>query len=88
MYFGVLAVGIVGALIGRFQAAGMARALLATALAQALVGVIALVANLGATGPMWPLDILALTWFFAMLWLISAWLFWNGARGGPERGAV
>jgi hypothetical protein len=33
MYFGVLAVGISGAFVARFQPHGMARALLATALA-------------------------------------------------------
>ena len=47
MYFGVLAVGIIGAVIARFQPHGMARALVATALAQALVAVIALIARVG-----------------------------------------
>ncbi len=42
MYIGVLAVGIIGALIARFQPHGMARALFATAAAQVLVAVIAL----------------------------------------------
>ena len=51
MYGGVLAVGIVGAIIARFQPHGMARALVATALAQALVAVIALIAGLGFAGP-------------------------------------
>jgi hypothetical protein len=41
MYVGVLAVGIIGAIIARFRPHGMARALFATALAQALVAVIA-----------------------------------------------
>jgi len=80
MYIGVLAVGIIGAIIARFQPHGMARALYATALAQALVAVIALIAGLGSTGPIWPRDILILTGFFAALWLISAWLFRNAAR--------
>ena len=43
MYIGVLAVGIIRAIIARFQPHGMARALFATALAQALVAVIALI---------------------------------------------
>ena len=47
MYFGVLAVGIVGALIARFRPEGMARALFATALAQMSVAAIALIAGLG-----------------------------------------
>lgn len=80
MYGGVLAVGIIGAIIARFRPHGMARALLATALAQALVAVIALIAGLGFT--------FILTGFFVALWLISAWLFLKAARGGPERGAV
>jgi hypothetical protein len=80
MYGGVLAVGIIGATIARFQPDGMARALFATALAQAFVAVIALVARLGSTGPIWPRDILILTGFFAALWLISAWLFRKAAR--------
>ena len=42
MYFGVLAVGIIGAIIARLQPLGMARALFVTALAQALVLALAL----------------------------------------------
>jgi hypothetical protein len=80
MYGGVLAVGTLGALIGRFQPRGMARALAATALAQGLVGAIALVAGLGSTGANWPGVIVVLTGFFAALWLVSAWLFRKAAR--------
>jgi hypothetical protein len=80
MYGGMLAVGILGGLIVRFQPDGMARALAATALAQALVGVIALVAGLGSTGANWPRVIVVLTGFFAALWLVSAWLFRQTAR--------
>src|SRR5688500_20220430 len=47
MYFGVLAVGIVGALIARFRPRGMARALFATALAQTSVAAIALILEIG-----------------------------------------
>jgi hypothetical protein len=43
MYFGVLAVGFIGALIARFRPHGMARTLFTMALAQILVPVIALV---------------------------------------------
>ena len=72
MYAGVLAVGIVGALAARFRPLGMARALVATALAQALVAVIALAAGWGFT--------LVLTGIFMALWLGSAWLFRRAAR--------
>jgi hypothetical protein len=87
MYGGVLAVGIVGAVIARFKPVGMTRALSATALAQALVAVIALTAGSGSTGPGWPWEILILTGFFAVLWLISAWLFRKAAREQTPAGA-
>ena len=80
MYGGVLAIGIIGAVIARFQPDGMARALVATALVQALVCAIALIAGLGSTGPTWPWNILMLTGFFAALWLTSAWLFRKATR--------
>ena len=87
MYFGVLAVGIIGALIARFRAGGMARALFATALAQASVAAIALIAGLGYP---WsgPLELLALNGFFVALFVGSAWLFRRAAHGRPERDAV
>ncbi|PVE21158.1 hypothetical protein DC522_28095 [Microvirga sp. KLBC 81] len=88
MYGGVLAIGTTGAIIARFQPDGMVRALFATALAQALVAVIALIAGLGSTGPSWPWDILILTGFFAALWLISAWLFRKAAREQVPAGAA
>lgn len=74
MYFVVLAVGIIGAIIARFQPHGMARALLATALAQTLVAVVTLIAGLGLP---WsgPAEILGLNGFFIALFTGSAWLF-------------
>jgi hypothetical protein len=88
MYGGVLAVAIVGAVIAGFQARGMARALVATALAQALAGMIALIAGWGSTGANWPQVIVVLTLFFAALWLISAWLFRKAAREQTPAGAT
>ena len=87
MYYGVLAVGFIGAIIARFQPHGMARALFATALAQALVAVIALIAGLGSTGPIWPWDILGITGFFVTLFVGSAWLFQHAAREQPPANA-
>jgi hypothetical protein len=80
MYFGVLAVGVVGAIAARFRPLGMARALAATALAQAVVAAIALIAGLGLP---WspPAEILALNGFFIALFAGSAWLFRRAARG-------
>jgi hypothetical protein len=82
MYVGVLAVGIIGALFARFQPHGMARALFATALAQAVVAVIALIAGLGYP---WsgPLELTLLNGFFVVLFAGSAWLFRRAALGQP-----
>ena len=89
MYFGVLAVGIIGAIIARLRPPGMARALFATAPAQALVAVIALIITLGSPwSPPGVLGTLILNGFFVALFVGSAWLFREAARGGPERGAV
>lgn len=87
MFFGVLAVAVIGAMIARFQPGGMARAMFATALAQGLVAAVALIAGLGSAGPIWPRDILVLTAFFAALWLFSAWLFRSAADAQRLSGA-
>ena len=97
MYAAVLAVGMIGAIIARFEPEGMARALFATALAQALVAAVALVAGLGLPASP-PLEILGLNGFFAALWIGAAWLFGKaaarehppaagaGPAGGPTAG--
>lgn len=79
MYGGVLAVGIIGAIIARFQPHGMALALAATAFAQAIVALIALL--VGWEDP-WngPLEILALNGVFVALFAGSAWLFRRAAH--------
>ena len=58
----------------------MARALMTTSLAQALVGVIALA--------MGSVEAFVLTAFFAALWLTSAWLFRKAAREQVPAGAA
>jgi hypothetical protein len=87
MYLGVIVVGLIGAVIARFQLRGMARALYVMALAQILVAAIALAAKLGVSGPIWPNDVLALTGFFTALWLASGWLFGRSAQD-VKRGGV
>jgi hypothetical protein len=84
MYVGVLAVGILGAVIARFEPLGMSRALFATALAQALVAVIALIA--GMDPPATQL-IIILSGFFVALYVASACLFQRAAWEGPVAGA-
>jgi hypothetical protein len=88
MYLGVLAVGFVGALIARFHPRGMALALFATAVAQMLVPVIALVIwkagwqdlLIDPNSPHPPFHpgitpVFGLNAFFAMLFVGSALLF-------------
>jgi hypothetical protein len=87
MYGGVLAVGIIGAIIARFQPVGMARALLAMALAQALVAVIALIAGKHQAPISSVFEILGLNGFFVALFIGSAWLFRHAARRQPPADA-
>ncbi|MCB8944398.1 MAG: hypothetical protein H6658_11680 [Ardenticatenaceae bacterium] len=79
MYFGVIAVGIIGAILARLQPAGMARTMLAMAAAQALVAAIALFAGLGLpySGP---LELIGLNGFFVALFAGTAWLFQQATR--------
>lgn len=71
LYGGVLLIGMLGALIARFRPQGMARTLVATAIAQGLVAVTAQVAGHFT----W-----VLTAVFVALWLTSAHLFGKAAR--------
>ena len=73
MYAGVLAVGAIGAVIGRFEARGMARALFAMAGANTLVAVIALIFFPTVSPGL--LGILILNMFFTALWTASGFLF-------------
>lgn len=89
MYFVVPLVGIIAAALARFQPAGMARALFATALAQALVLAIALIRNLQIT--YWTSAVsrgFGLNAFFVVLFVGSALLFRAAARGESAPGAV
>ncbi len=71
VFFGVLLVGAVGACIARFKPQGMARALVATTIAQALAGVVALTQG--------SVEGVGLSAFFAVAWLVSAALFRKSA---------
>ena len=73
LYGGVLATAFVGAIGARFRARGMARAMVATATAQALVGIGAVIA--GADEPPGPLGEIVLNGLFVVLFASSAWLF-------------
>lgn len=84
MYLGVIAVGVVGAIVARFRARGMAAAMSVVAVAQALVGVGALVAGI-VPGFNSAFEILGVTGFFVALFAASAWMFWNAASRGQRQ---
>jgi hypothetical protein len=74
MFLGVIAVAVAGALIARFRARGMAKAMVTAAGAQAAVAVAALVLGYGFIGP--------ITVMFCALWLSAAFLFHRAASAG------
>ena len=86
LYAGVLAVGILGAVVARFlprgraRALAMARALLAMALVQALIAVAALIAGKHQSPVTSVYELLGLNVFFVALFAASAWLFRHAAR--------
>lgn len=91
MYFGVLAVGTIGALIVRFRPRGMARAMFIAALAQALVPVIALLIwnpDVSSTEAfVGILRVFGVNSIFVLLFLVSAGLFRNAAEEQTPAGA-
>jgi len=87
MYAGVLAIAITGAFTAALRAEGMARAMLATACAQALVAAIAAGFGMGLPESP-PLEILGANAAFVAMWLASAWLFRLAARGRMPEGTA
>ncbi|MFD1505787.1 hypothetical protein FE374_00690 [Georgenia yuyongxinii] len=83
MYLGVLAVLVVGAAVARFRARGMARALFATAVAQALVAVVALLAGMAGERGTSALEIVGVNGMFVALFCLSGWVFRHAAA--PEK---
>lgn len=84
VFGGVLSVGLVGALLARFRARGMAYAAFAMALAMAAAGGGAvLTGHIPAYNT--PFQMLGITGFFFALWVASAGLFWESARTQDEQ---
>lgn len=80
MFFGVLLVGVVGAFVAKFRPRGMAAAMVATAVAQGAAAVVALIGGY---------FVVPLVGAFALMWLLSAWLFRKAADqtlSGPAPG--
>jgi len=80
MYFVVVAVGIIGALVMRLKPAGMMRVLLAMAFVQVIITGVAMIAKLGLpySGPM---ELILMNGFFIVAFLVAAWLFRKAAAG-------
>jgi hypothetical protein len=78
LYVGVLAIGSIGAIVARLQPRGLARALSATALVQALVGAVApALPNTASTA-----QIVIVHGVFVALFAGAALLFRHAARSG------
>lgn len=80
LFAGALATGAIGAVIARFKPAGMAWALSATALAQFLVPVVALLIWRPDFSP-GVVHVFVLNFVFVLLFATAAWLFRHAARG-------
>ena len=74
LFFGVLTLALGGAIIVRFRAEGMARAMAVTAGAQVAAAALAVLMEPDVKG------FLLGTAMFVPLWLLSAWLFARAAR--------
>ena len=83
LYYGVLAVGVVGSIVARFRPRGMARAMAATALAQAAVATGALFAGWGEVAQSGPFEVVGINGGFVALWVASAVLFRWAAQAQP-----
>lgn len=87
LFGGVLAAGLLGAIVARFRPVGMVLAMAAAALVQVLAPVAASALGLSSTASIWSAEVLLLTGFFAAMWLTSALLFHKAAAPdfGPRR---
>ena len=81
IYGGVIGVAVVGAAIARLRPWGMACAMIATAVAQMLVIVIALIVGKQHVEVSSVGEIVGANGFFVGLWMGAGWLFRRAARG-------
>ena len=76
IFFGVIAIALIGAFLVRFRAKGMALVMAATAAAQFGTAFVALA---------YEHIVFAIVGVFALGWLLAAWLFREAARGEASR---
>ncbi|HOI29631.1 MAG TPA: hypothetical protein PLZ15_07680 [Melioribacteraceae bacterium] len=79
MYLWVIGVGVVAAVIAQFKPKGMSYALLATALTQVIVVVIAYIEGNGNTFSEFR-ELITVNGFFIALWIISSALYLQSAK--------
>ena len=79
LFLGVVMVGLLGSVGALFRPAGMALAMTAAAIAQALLPFGAWVLWPEARADILKPEVIVLTGFFTGLWLVSAWLFRKAA---------
>ena len=75
MYLAVLAVGVIGAVVSRLKARGMARTLFAMAVVQVIIAAIALLTNHQQSDPHLTYEIVGVTAMFVVLFVTSGALF-------------
>ena len=80
MFFGVIAAALIGGIVARFKAHGMARATSIAGGIQCSIGLGVLAFNAGASEPPGPVGLFLLIEFFAAAWFLSAWLFRKAER--------
>ena len=82
MFFGVILLAGIGSALARFRARGMARAMLAAAMAQIGAAGATLYLGWGLMEPPGAAGVIGIILFFAAAWLLAAGLFWRAARDG------
>lgn len=75
LYFGVIAVGIIGAFLARFKPQGMAYTMFSMAIAQVLIAAAVLVGGMYKTPPSTVFHIIGVNGFFFTLFVVAAILF-------------
>ncbi len=79
MYPGLLLLSFLASLAVRFKPRGMVWVMRGSAVALIAIAIIALVFNVGVSGPVWPWDVIWISGFFVALLLFAGWLFQKAA---------
>ncbi len=80
LFLGVIAVAFSGAMIAWFKPNGMAWAMVAAAMAQVAVPLIASTMTLQTTDTVWAREVIGVTVIFTLMWLLAAGLFRQAAQ--------